>query len=482
MSTLTSIDIGLINAAIQIRKTSELGVQRMMRSLQERGYLDRYPIAVAPAADGFKLLDGNHRVEAARRLEISRIPAQVYEDLTPNDEYRIAYESNAGHDAIVPQDWTDNAEFIWSLAGLGKTQAEIAEIMRWSVSLVKQYSALRAISSEAWQIVVVTVKAGLVTTQDTDPVTAAVTTVTGVFTEGLLRSITSLTSEQQLWLVKSLAAGKMDKAQFKAAAEKAKARNGWRTEAARRLKDLPDEYLERAYDRIDKGAFDKETVASEAFEKLIQHLLKDYANMIKLTFHTASAAQLLDILEPNSIDVILTDPPYEREFLPVYEDLAKLAAHVLKPGGSLMVMVGQSYLPEIMALMTPYLRYHWQLCYLTPGGQAVQLWQRNVNTFWKPVLWYVKGEYNGKWLGDVARSNVNDNDKRFHHWGQSESGMADLFDRVANQGDVILDPFLGGGTTGVVAVSLGHEFIGADIDPAVVETARQRIQEARNGR
>jgi hypothetical protein len=44
MSTLTSIDIGLINAAIQIRKTSELGVQRMMRSLQERGYLDRYPL------------------------------------------------------------------------------------------------------------------------------------------------------------------------------------------------------------------------------------------------------------------------------------------------------------------------------------------------------------------------------------------------------------------------------------------------------
>lgn len=63
---------------------------------------------------------------------------------------------------------------------------------------------------------------------------------------------------------------------------------------------------------------------------------------------------------------------------------------------------------------------------------------------WKPVLWYVKGEYDGKWLGDVARSNVSDNDKRFHHWGQSERGMADLFDRVANQGDVILDPFLGG--------------------------------------
>ncbi len=482
MSTLTSIDIGLITAAIQIRKTSEPGVQRMMRSLQERGYLDRYPIAVAPAADGFKLLDGNHRVEAARRLELSRIPAQVYEDLTPNDEYRIAYESNAGHDAVVPQDWTDNAEFIWSLAGLGKTQAEIAEIMRWGRGQVSQYQLLRGITADAWQIVVATTKQPAVASGEDAVVASDATAVARPFTERLLRDITCLTAEQQLSLAKNLAAGKMNKAQFKAAAEKMKARNGWRTEAARRLKDLPDEYLQRAYERIDKGAFDRETVASEAFEKLIQHLLKDYANMIKLTFHTASAAQLLDILEPNSIDVILTDPPYEREFLPVYEDLAKLAAHALKPGGSLVVMVGQSYLPDVVELMAPHMRYHWTLCYLTPGGQAVQLWQRNVNTFWKPVLWYVKGEYNGKWLGDVARSNVNDNDKRFHHWGQSESGMADLFDRVANQGDVILDPFLGGGTTGVVAVSLGHEFIGADIDPTIVETARQRIQEARNGR
>ena len=30
---------------------------------------------------------------------------------------------------------------------------------------------------------------------------------------------------------------------------------------------------------------------------------------------------------------------------------------------------------------------------------------------------------NGQRLGDVIKSDVNDNDKRFHGWGQSESGM-----------------------------------------------------------
>lgn len=185
-------------------------------------------------------------------------------------------------------------------------------------------------------------------------------------------------------------------------------------------------------------------------------------------------------LEEESIDVIVTDPPYPKEYLPLYEILAKLAARVLKPGGSLFVMIGQSYLPEVLAKMTPYMNYHWTLAYLTPGGQSAQLWQRKVNTFWKPVLWFVKGNYEGKWIGDVTKSATNDNDKRFHDWGQSESGMADLIERVSIPGDIVLDPFLGGGTTGIVAVRMGRRFIGIDINATAVEIAKARIEKVLN--
>jgi site-specific DNA-methyltransferase (adenine-specific) len=182
-----------------------------------------------------------------------------------------------------------------------------------------------------------------------------------------------------------------------------------------------------------------------------------------------------------SVDFIITDPPYPREYLPLYETLAKESARILKPGGSLLVMIGQSYLPEILALMAPHIRYHWTLAYLTPGGQSVQLWQRKVNTFWKPVVWLVNGEYSGNWIGDVCKSSTNDNDKRFHDWGQSESGMADLIERLTYPEQVICDPFLGGGTTGAVAVRLGRRFIGMDISEEAIATARQRIAERLNG-
>jgi len=41
------------------------------------------------------------------------------------------------------------------------------------------------------------------------------------------------------------------------------------------------------------------------------------------------------VLEPASIDIIITGPPYDKKHLSLYKDLAIFAADVLKPGGSL---------------------------------------------------------------------------------------------------------------------------------------------------
>jgi DNA modification methylase len=187
-------------------------------------------------------------------------------------------------------------------------------------------------------------------------------------------------------------------------------------------------------------------------------------------------ADIADVeIEPGSIDIILTDPPYPEKYLPVYETLARRSNEWLKEGGSLLCMCGQSYFPQIMALMSKHMKYQWTLAYLTPGGQATQLWDRKVNSFWKPVLWFVKGEYRGDWIGDVARSDVNDNDKRYHHWGQSESGIADILDRFAQPGQTVFDPFVGGGTTAVVALKMGMRFIGSDIDQEAIDRLWQPV-------
>lgn len=173
---------------------------------------------------------------------------------------------------------------------------------------------------------------------------------------------------------------------------------------------------------------------------------------------------------------IITDPPYPEEHLGAWDDLGAFAMRALKPGGSLLAMSGQYHLPQVLErLIRSGLTYHWTLAYLTPGGQSVQLWPRNVNTFWKPLIWMTKGEYSGHWIGDVAKSDPNDNDKRFHEWGQSESGMADIIGRFTEKDDVICDPFCGGGATIAAALSLGRRVIGIDVDPTAIQACRERF-------
>lgn len=173
-----------------------------------------------------------------------------------------------------------------------------------------------------------------------------------------------------------------------------------------------------------------------------------------------------------SIDAIITDPPYSREYLPLYRDLALFSADVLKPGGSLLVMSGLAYLPEILSLMATHLNYQWTLACFTPGA-TYQMWQKKVMSGWKPVLWFVKGQYQGDWIKDTA---VSDGlDKRFHFWGQSESGMADLIEKFTIPGQTVLDPMCGGGTVGAVSLKMGRKFIGIDLDRKAIETTRTRI-------
>jgi DNA modification methylase len=89
-------------------------------------------------------------------------------------------------------------------------------------------------------------------------------------------------------------------------------------------------------------------------------------------------------------------------------------------------------------------------------------------------LWFIKGRYVWEMKSDGARSVPNDRDKRFHPHGQSEEGILELEKRFSEPGRIVLDPFRGGGTTGVACLASGRRFIGADIDRQAVETTRGR--------
>ena len=203
-----------------------------------------------------------------------------------------------------------------------------------------------------------------------------------------------------------------------------------------------------------------------AIAALTEEKKKSIASICEI--RRCSCAELLSSgIKP---DLVLTDPPYSEKYLSVFEELGMSCkeAHIPLIG----IMVGQTYLPQIFSKLTQYLNYLWTFAYLTPGGQSVQIWKSKINTFWKPILIFgTKTE----WSSDVLTSDANDNDKRFHHWGQSESGMIRLVEMLSKPGQLICDPFAGGGATAIAAISSSRRFIGCDVDSNAVKTANDRV-------
>jgi DNA modification methylase len=53
-----------------------------------------------------------------------------------------------------------------------------------------------------------------------------------------------------------------------------------------------------------------------------------------------------------------------------------------------------------------------------------------------------------------------------------------IINSTSRPGDLVLDPFMGSGTTGVAAVLTGRRFIGIELDPTYYAIAQDRIAKA----
>jgi site-specific DNA-methyltransferase (adenine-specific) len=252
-------------------------------------------------------------------------------------------------------------------------------------------------------------------------------------------------------------------------------RGGLTIPEAKKIVALPEEMRAVALEKLDRG----EARTVKEARKLAYQEIRSQARQApmesdayRLICGELSAVE--SQIEDESVDAIITDPPYSEEYLDTFDVLARVAARVLKPGGSLLTLAPHQWLPTILERMTQHLRYHWLLAYVQLG-QTARIWDSRVIVGWKPVLWFTKGTYVGDFVYDVVASDRRD--KEHHEWGQSESGTAALVERFTVPGQLVFDPFVGGGTTAVVAVSLGRRFIGIDIDPKAIEETRRRLAE-----
>lgn len=185
-------------------------------------------------------------------------------------------------------------------------------------------------------------------------------------------------------------------------------------------------------------------------------------------------------LPDESVDMIFTDPPYLREYLHTYSWLAREAMRVLKPGGFVLALCGGAYLNECLRQMDGAgLSFYWLYQLEMTGAVTGIVWPRgnqrvHISTRVKHYAAYSKGESLARTC-TVGKFTDRGGDKRFHVWGQDVASARYYIDCFTHPGDVVCDPFIGGGTTAVACELIGRRCVYFDVDVRAVETTRARL-------
>lgn len=211
------------------------------------------------------------------------------------------------------------------------------------------------------------------------------------------------------------------------------------------------------------------------------------------TLYLGDCREILPTLP--KVDAVITDPPYgvmlgevdngqarEKEQTPytMFSDSPEYIAEVVVP--SIKVALGKAQ----RGFVTPGNRNAW----LYPSPDDFGVWYNPAGTGrskWgfilaHMILYYGKDPKAGKnatassaW---ALNDSVGDIKNKAHPCPKPEKFMKWAVGKASLEGETILDPFMGSGTTGVAAMQLGRKFIGIEIEPKYFDIACKRIENA----
>ena len=194
--------------------------------------------------------------------------------------------------------------------------------------------------------------------------------------------------------------------------------------------------------------------------------------------------KLIKNLPDESIDLILTDPPYgiKKEGIKNSSDLETFynilpdCYRVLKKDGFIIIFFSTKLLPKIFK-NNPF-SYFWQFILNCPLGSV-----RSPIGFSKYMSCLVFKKGNPKivkWNKDIFNdtpSKMVEPDEGFidHPSPKPKHFISELLQMFSKEGDLILDPFIGSGSTALACILTNRKFIGFEIEKKYCDLARKRI-------
>lgn len=236
--------------------------------------------------------------------------------------------------------------------------------------------------------------------------------------------------------------------------------------------------------------------------------------MPEITLYHENCISAMKRIDAQSVDLVVTDPPYNlgnfmknrdtnlrrmrenffvsagwddmefEEWETSMDEFFKAAARVMKRGGAMILFMAIIKVETIIQLAEKHGFYYkttgiWHKT--NPMPRNMNLHFVNSTEAWIYFIYKKRtGTFNngGAMFHDFIETSVTPNSERKygkHPTQKPESLIQHFVEILSNPHDRVLDPFMGSGTTGVVAKRADRDFIGIELDEGYYRTAEERI-------
>ncbi len=222
----------------------------------------------------------------------------------------------------------------------------------------------------------------------------------------------------------------------------------------------------------------------------------------RTTFQLANldAVDWLTSLPSESVDLVITDPPYESLEKHRAVGTTTRLKHSKASSNDWFAVFPNSRFADLLGELWRVLKRNSHL-YLFSDPETMFILKPVAESvgfkFWKPLVWdkktigmgyHYRARYECILFFEKGKRKLNDlgipdiiEASRIHNGYPAEKPAAVseiLVRQSSSPGDLVVDPFAGSASVGAAAVRLGRRFAGNDLSPAALRLASQRLGEA----
>lgn len=240
--------------------------------------------------------------------------------------------------------------------------------------------------------------------------------------------------------------------------------------------------------------------------------------------HNGDCMDVMKQMSDESVDCIVTDPPYGVAFKNgFYDDTTETVLkhmpkwfeqwfRILKENSYVYVFVGVKTIHQWVQTGVDAGFVFKNIIATRSFNNGAPAPKNNFGFQFQPILVFSKGRGKNfnevdfiptsqEWLKDKRNKNPKPYTYSYPNWIKTEWGFASakravgslhpneknvdlikfLIELSTNENDIVLDPFMGSGTTGVACRNLGRDFIGIELDRSYFDIASDRIKQLEVG-